>query len=113
MIKLHKYDIEKSPHNSVMRAFIYEKLYTVGLSISGISSAIALKQAEWDSVIIEKNSECRKGGYFIKLFELDRYTVKDLGVLQFLHDRCSVTSINISITNIIIRKLRKQICNTI
>lgn len=26
MFKLHKYDIEKSLHNTVMRAFIYEKL---------------------------------------------------------------------------------------
>lgn len=47
-----------------------KKVLIVGLGISGISSAIALKKAGWDPVIIEKASERRKGGYFLALFEI-------------------------------------------
>jgi 2-polyprenyl-6-methoxyphenol hydroxylase-like FAD-dependent oxidoreductase len=74
-----------------------KKALIVGLGISGISSAIALKQAGWDPVIIEKASERRKGGYFLALFGLGRYAAKDLGALQYLHDRRSATSVNFSI----------------
>ncbi|RIO11664.1 FAD-dependent monooxygenase [Mammaliicoccus sciuri] len=74
-----------------------KKALIVGLGISGISSAIALKQAGWDPVIIEKASERRKGGYFLGLFGLGRSAAKDLGALQYLHDRRSPTSVNFSI----------------
>ncbi|MBF2756375.1 FAD-dependent monooxygenase [Staphylococcus sp. GDY8P57P] len=74
-----------------------KKVLIVGLGISGISSAIALKKAGWDPVIIEKASERRKGGYFLALFGLGRYAAQDLGALQFLHDRRSSTSVNFSI----------------
>ncbi|GAA6819360.1 FAD-dependent monooxygenase [Helicobacter pylori] len=74
-----------------------KKALIVGLGISGISSAIALKQAGWDPVIIEKASERRKGGYFLALHGLGRYAAKDLGALQYLHDRRSATSVNFAI----------------
>ncbi|MCH4457804.1 FAD-dependent monooxygenase [Staphylococcus haemolyticus] len=74
-----------------------KKVLIVGLGISGISSAIALKKAGWDPVIIEKASERRKGGYFLALFGLGRSAAQDLGALQFLHDRRSSTSVNFSI----------------
>lgn len=74
-----------------------KKALVVGLGISGISSAIALKQAGWDPVIIEKASNRREGGYFLALFGLGRHAAKDLGALQYLHDRRSSTSENFSI----------------
>lgn len=74
-----------------------KKALIVGLGISGISSAIALKQAGWEPVIIEKASRRREGGYFLALFGLGRYAAQDLGALQYLHDRRSATSENFSI----------------
>lgn len=74
-----------------------KKVLIVGLGISGISTAIALKQAGWDPVIIEKASERRKGGYFLALFGLGRHAARDLSALQYLHDRRSSKSINFSI----------------
>lgn len=64
-----------------------KKALVVGLGISGISTAIALKQAGWEPVIIEKAPERRQGGYFLALFGLGRHAAKDLGILQYLHDR--------------------------
>ncbi|MEN1895648.1 FAD-dependent monooxygenase [Staphylococcus nepalensis] len=74
-----------------------KKVLIVGLGISGISSAIALKQAGWQPVIIEKAPERREGGYFLALFGLGRHAAQDLGALNYLHDRRGSNSVNFSI----------------
>lgn len=74
-----------------------KKVLIVGLGISGISSAIALKQAGWEPIIIEKAPKRREGGYFLGLFGLGRHAARDLGALKYLHDRRGSDSVNFSI----------------
>lgn len=69
----------------------------VGLGISGISTAIALRQAGWEPTIIEKAPARRRGGYFIGLFGIGRHAADHLGALGGLHDRRSPASVNCSI----------------
>jgi 2-polyprenyl-6-methoxyphenol hydroxylase-like FAD-dependent oxidoreductase len=69
----------------------------VGLGISGIASAIALKQSGWEPVIVEKAPARRRGGYFIGLFGLGRIAADHLGALPGLHDRRSPASQNFAI----------------
>ncbi|SDO50064.1 FAD-dependent monooxygenase [Lentzea jiangxiensis] len=59
----------------------------VGLGISGISSAIALKKAGWTPVVIEKAPGRRRGGYFIGLFGVGRNAAQRLGISHGLEDR--------------------------
>lgn len=69
----------------------------VGLGISGISAAIALKQAGWEPKIVEKAPARRRGGYFIALFKMGRIAAEHLGALDGLHDRGSAAAKNFAI----------------
>ncbi|WP_433362756.1 FAD-dependent monooxygenase [Streptosporangium sp. CA-115845] len=66
----------------------------VGLGISGISTAIALRKAGWTPVIIEKAATRRGGGYFIGMFGSGRIAADRLGILKGLHNRIPSPSVN-------------------
>ncbi|MEU1726198.1 FAD-dependent monooxygenase [Nonomuraea sp. NPDC005692] len=59
----------------------------VGLGISGIATALRLRQIGWTPVIIERDPGRRSGGYFIALFGAGRAAARRLGILENLTDR--------------------------
>ncbi|WP_245743417.1 FAD-dependent monooxygenase [Lentzea fradiae] len=59
----------------------------VGLGIAGMSAAVALRQAGWTPLIVEKAPGRRRGGYFIGLFGVGRNAAGRLGVTGGLEDR--------------------------
>jgi 2-polyprenyl-6-methoxyphenol hydroxylase-like FAD-dependent oxidoreductase len=59
----------------------------VGLGISGISTALRLRQIGWTPVVIERAPARRTGGYFIALFGGGRPPAQRLGILDNLSDR--------------------------
>ncbi|WP_226967170.1 FAD-dependent monooxygenase [Streptomyces phaeolivaceus] len=59
----------------------------VGLGVSGISTAVRLRQIGWTPVIIERAPARRTGGYFVALFAGGRPAAARLGILDKLHDR--------------------------
>lgn len=71
-----------------------KKALVVGLGISGISTAIALKQAGWEPAVVERAPGRRKGGYFIGLFGMGRHGAAHLGALAGLHDRRGEHAVN-------------------
>lgn len=74
-----------------------KRALVVGLGISGIASAIALRQAGWEATVVEKAPGRRRGGYFIGLFGLGRHAADHLGALDGLHDRRGPASQNFAI----------------
>ena len=64
----------------------------VGLGISGISTAVRLRQIGWTPVLIERAPARRRGGYFVALFKGGRFAAKRLGILDRLSDRVPVGS---------------------
>ena len=67
----------------------------VGLGISGISTAVRLRQIGWTPVLIERAPARRRGGYFVALFKGGRSAAKRLGILE--SDRVPVGSANYEI----------------
>ena len=59
----------------------------VGLGISGMATAIRLRKAGWEPVIVERAPARRTGGYFIALFDPGRRAAERLGILGDMHDR--------------------------
>ncbi|MEV0236397.1 FAD-dependent monooxygenase [Nonomuraea sp. NPDC050786] len=59
----------------------------VGLGISGIATALRLRQIGWTPVIVERSPGRRSGGYFIALFGAGRAAARRLGILDRLADR--------------------------
>ncbi|MEV0642209.1 FAD-dependent monooxygenase [Streptomyces sp. NPDC050619] len=59
----------------------------VGLGISGISTALRLRQIGWTPVVIERAPARRTGGYFIALFGGGRPPAQRLGILDNLSNR--------------------------
>ncbi|WP_157548937.1 FAD-dependent monooxygenase [Nonomuraea candida] len=59
----------------------------VGLGISGIATALRLRQIGWTPVVIERAAARRSGGYFIALFGAGRAAARRLGILDRLTDR--------------------------
>ncbi|MFB4268310.1 FAD-dependent monooxygenase [Nonomuraea sp. GTA35] len=59
----------------------------VGLGISGIATALRLRQIGWRPVIVERAARRRSGGYFIALFGAGRAAAQRLGILDRLTDR--------------------------
>ncbi|WP_326835261.1 FAD-dependent monooxygenase [Amycolatopsis rhabdoformis] len=62
----------------------------VGLGISGISTAVRLRQAGWEPEIVERAPGRRTGGYFVLLYEAGRASARRLGFLPAMPDRSSV-----------------------
>ncbi|MCF6470990.1 FAD-dependent oxidoreductase [Nonomuraea sp. MG754425] len=61
----------------------------VGLGISGIATAVRLRQIGWTPVIVERSPARRSGGYFVALFGAGRAAAGRLGILDGLSDRDS------------------------
>jgi len=61
----------------------------VGLGISGIATAIRLRQIGWDPVIVERSPERRTGGYFVLLYGAGRASAKRLGFLDGMPNRAA------------------------
>ncbi|MGW6500617.1 FAD-dependent monooxygenase [Nonomuraea angiospora] len=59
----------------------------VGLGISGIATALRLRQIGWTPVIVERAAARRSDGYFIALFGAGRAAARRLGILDGLTDR--------------------------
>ncbi|WP_330316432.1 FAD-dependent monooxygenase [Streptomyces platensis] len=74
-------DTEHTTENSGKRALV------VGLGISGIATAVRLRQIGWTPVVIEKAPTRRTGGYFIGLFGAGKAAARRLGILDGLRDR--------------------------
>lgn len=64
-----------------------KRVLTVGLGIAGMAAAIALRDAGWSPVIVERAPERRRGGYFVGLMPEGRRAAADLGVTADLHVR--------------------------
>ncbi|MBN6040612.1 FAD-dependent monooxygenase [Amycolatopsis sp. 195334CR] len=61
----------------------------VGLGISGLSTAISLRRAGWEPVVVERAPARRTEGYFIGLFGAGTAAAARLGFLGDLADRAS------------------------
>ncbi|NVN43589.1 FAD-dependent monooxygenase [Asaia siamensis] len=59
----------------------------VGLGISGMSAAIALKAKGWAPTLIERAPKRRKGGYFIGLRDEGKEAAKALGIFDTMEKR--------------------------
>ncbi|MGW0950189.1 FAD-dependent monooxygenase [Streptomyces sp. NPDC002623] len=59
----------------------------VGLGISGIATALRLRQIGWTPVVVERAPARRTGGYFIALFGGGRHPAQRLGILDKLSNR--------------------------
>ncbi|WP_404559959.1 FAD-dependent monooxygenase [Curtobacterium sp. AB7] len=77
--------VKFSRHNVAnMKGLIMQsskRVLVVGLGIAGMATAVRLKDAGWEPVIIERAPERRSGGYFIGLFAEGREAAERLGVL--------------------------------
>ncbi|MDX6295110.1 MAG: hypothetical protein QOH50_4185 [Kribbellaceae bacterium] len=62
----------------------------VGLGISGIATAVRLRQVGWDPVVIEKAPGRRSGGYFVAVFGAGRAAAERLGILDKMPDRAAL-----------------------
>src|SRR4051794_28843871 len=59
----------------------------VGLGISGMATALRLRQIGWTPVIVERSPGRRTGGYFVALFGGGRPPAERLGILERLQNR--------------------------
>lgn len=59
----------------------------VGLGVTGIATALRLRQIGWTPTIVERASARRTGGYFIALFGAGLASARRLGILDHLTDR--------------------------
>lgn len=59
----------------------------VGLGVSGMATAVRLRQIGWDPVVIEKAPGRRSGGYFVMVFGAGRASAERLGILDEMPDR--------------------------
>ena len=59
----------------------------VGLGIAGIATAIGLRDAGWEPVVVERSPERRTGGYFVGIFPDGKKALADLGAAGNLHVR--------------------------
>ncbi|MPY60936.1 FAD-dependent monooxygenase [Streptomyces spongiae] len=62
----------------------------VGAGIAGMATAIRLRQAGWQSTIVERSPNRRTGGYFIGLYPGGRNAAKSMGVYEHIHTRTPV-----------------------
>ncbi|WP_440073312.1 FAD-dependent monooxygenase [Streptosporangium sp. OZ121] len=57
-----------------------QRVLVVGLGVSGTASALRLRKAGWDVVVLEKAAERRRGGYFLTLFGTGITAAERLGI---------------------------------
>ena len=75
-------------------AIMTQRALIVGLGIAGMASAMSLKKAGWEPVIVERAPERRTGGYFIGLQDAGKHAAERLGVLPGIHIRTPEASPN-------------------
>ncbi|WP_430785120.1 FAD-dependent monooxygenase [Actinoplanes sp. G11-F43] len=63
------------------------KALVVGAGITGLATAIRLRQIGWEPVLIERAPERRTGGYFIMLFGTGAAAARRLGALDAIGTR--------------------------
>jgi len=59
----------------------------VGAGIAGLTAALRLRQAGWESVVVERTPERRGGGFALVLHGLGYDTVERMGILPDLQER--------------------------
>ncbi|MFD7658422.1 FAD-dependent monooxygenase, partial [Actinosynnema sp. NPDC059797] len=64
-----------------------KRCLVVGLGISGLATAIRLRQAGWEPVVVERAPGRRPGGYFVALFGAGRAAARRLGFDHAIPDR--------------------------
>ncbi|SNY31374.1 FAD-dependent monooxygenase [Paractinoplanes atraurantiacus] len=70
------------------------KALVVGLGIAGMATAIRLKEAGWQPVIVERSPERRTGGYFIGMFPEGVAAAQRLGVYDEIVKRTMPDVVN-------------------
>lgn len=65
----------------------------VGMGISGLTTAMRLREIGWEPVLAERAENRRAPGYFVGMFETGRATAERLGVLDAIGNRSDVTSL--------------------
>jgi 2-polyprenyl-6-methoxyphenol hydroxylase-like FAD-dependent oxidoreductase len=65
----------------------------VGMGISGLATAMRLKEIGWEPLLVERAPERRAAGYFIALFETGRVTAERMGTLDAIGDRTDPTMV--------------------
>ncbi|MCW8379761.1 FAD-dependent monooxygenase [Streptomyces justiciae] len=66
----------------------------VGMGISGLATALRLREIGWETVLVERAPERRNAGYFIGLFGTGRATAERMGVLDAIGSRNDPGSIS-------------------
>ncbi|MGS2648361.1 FAD-dependent monooxygenase [Streptosporangium sp. G12] len=66
----------------------------VGMGISGMATAIRLRQIGWEPVIVERAPRRRKGGYFVLLWGAGRASAERLGLGSGVADHTSPNTIH-------------------
>ncbi|SNY31351.1 FAD-dependent monooxygenase [Paractinoplanes atraurantiacus] len=64
-----------------------KRALVVGLGITGIATAVRLRQIGWEPVIVERAPQRRSGGYFIMLFGTGAAAARRLGALDAIGTR--------------------------
>ncbi len=74
-----------------------KRALVVGLGIAGIATALRLRQAGWEPVVVERAPGRRSSGYFIMLFGTGAASARRLGVLDAIGDRSHPEVVNHSV----------------
>ncbi|ACU38448.1 FAD-dependent monooxygenase [Actinosynnema mirum] len=64
-----------------------KRALVVGLGITGLATAVRLRQIGWEPVIVERAADRRSGGYFIMLFGAGEAAAERLGALDGIGTR--------------------------
>ncbi|MFD8624460.1 FAD-dependent monooxygenase [Streptomyces hygroscopicus] len=69
----------------------------VGTGIAGLATAMRLREAGWEPLLVERAARRRPAGYFVGLFETGRATAERMGVLDAIGNRFNPTSVTYDI----------------
>ncbi|GLV76244.1 hypothetical protein ACH4VS_25800 [Streptomyces hygroscopicus] len=67
----------------------------VGKGIAGLATAMRLREAGWEPLLVERAARRRPAGYFVGLFETGRATAERMGVLDAIGNRFNPTSVTL------------------
>ncbi|PRY19711.1 FAD-dependent monooxygenase [Pseudosporangium ferrugineum] len=75
-----------------------KRALVVGLGVSGIATALRLRSAGWEPVIVERAAGRRTGGYFVGVFGAGQAAARRLGILDAIPDRSPADSADFVVT---------------